>query len=192
MRNEDELKNLTRKKSLKSDYNFFGNLFIKCPSLPVFVKPRSFEQTMCVCLCVVCVCVLPFISFTSDPSIINNNITSLYRLSLDLCMHVCFSLCVCERERLGVYMWSQYCSASCLDNGHTDTHTQTHKYKGPLFLELVYNNKWWIIDIGQTWGCFQCDNKLNRKYQQVNVIKFCHIHQHHGRSFRDKLNSKLK
>lgn len=121
MRNEDELKNLTRKKSLKSDYNFFGNLFIKCPSLPVFVKPRSFEQTMCVCLCVVCVCVLPFISFTSDPSIINNNITSLYRLSLDLCMHVCFSLCVWERERLGVYMWSQYCSASCLDNGHTNT-----------------------------------------------------------------------
>lgn len=158
MRNEDELKNLTRKKRLKSDYNFFGNLFTKCPSLPVFVKPRSFEQTMCVCLRVVCVCVLPFMSFTSDPSIINNNITSLYRLSLDLCMHVCFSLCVWERER----DWVCICGVSIVL--HPVLIMGTHKYKGPLFLELVYNDKWWIIDIGQTWGCFQCDNKLNRKY----------------------------
>lgn len=125
MRNEDELKNLTRKKSLKSDYNFFGNLFIKCPSLPVFVKPRSFEQTMCVCLCVVCVCVLPFISFTSDPSIINNNITSLYRLSLDLCMHVCFSLCVWERER----DWVCICGVSIVLHPVLIMGTQTHTHK---------------------------------------------------------------
>lgn len=67
----------------------------KGPSLPVFTQLLWNSACVCVCMyvfvCVcVCVCALVcvFMSFTSAPIVINNNITSLYRLSPDLCVRV--------------------------------------------------------------------------------------------------------
>lgn len=125
MRNEDELKNLTRKKSLKSDYNFFGNLFIKCPSLPVFVKPRSFEQTMCVCVSVLCVsvCSHSYLSQVIPASLITILLPCIDFLLTFACM--CVSLCVCVRER----DWVCICGVSIVLHPVLIMGTQTHTHK---------------------------------------------------------------
>lgn len=114
-------------------------IFIKCPSLPVSVKPKHHQPNN------LCVCVSVFVYFVSDLSIINNNITSLYRLSLDLC--VCLCLCA-HYPALSIVLHPALIK---------DAHPHTHRQR---LLSLPVYSDWWTADFAWTWGCFKSDNKL--------------------------------